>query len=46
MNVQDYLETAEYCERMASLVGAHEARAIFAELATAMARLGAPASRP
>jgi hypothetical protein len=33
MKVQDYLERAEYCERMASLVSAYEARAIFAELA-------------
>jgi hypothetical protein len=33
MKVQDYLERAEYCERMAWLVSAYEARAIFAELA-------------
>ena len=42
MKVQDYLERAEYCERMAWLVSAYEARAIFAELARQWRDLARP----
>jgi hypothetical protein len=46
MKVQDYLERAEYCERMASLVSAYGSTRHLCRTRAAMARLGAPASRP